>query len=81
MDMLWGYGLVFSVFFVLGNNKADIMKGFIIAFTFSVVMEVLQLTPACKGTFDMFDIIFMFFAEVIAVFIIRRFTIDRRKYR
>ena len=74
MDMLWGYALVFSVFFVLGNNKADIMKGFVIAFAFSVVMEILQLLPACKGTFDMFDIVFMFFAEVAAVFIIRRLT-------
>ena len=75
LDMLWAYSLVFSVFFVLGNNKADLLKSFIVAFTFSTIMEVLQFTPASRGTFDMFDIVFEFLSEVVAVFIIKKHTI------
>ena len=76
--MLWGYALVFAIFFVLGNNAADIWKSFIIAFSFSTVMEYLQITPFANGTFDICDIMFEFLAEVVAVFIIKIILMRRK---
>lgn len=70
-DMMWGYALVFALYFNLGNNTAELMKIFIIAFAFSAVIEILQLTSIVNGTFDVFDIIVEFLAEAAAVFIIK----------
>lgn len=71
LDMLWGYALVFTLNFIHGNNAAKINKVLIIAFAFSAVLEILQLTSFSRGTFDVFDIVAEFFAELIAAFIIR----------
>ena len=71
LDILWGYALVFALFLVRGNNTADLMKTFLIAFLFSSTMELLQITPVAKGTFDVWDIFDMFLAEAVAVFIIK----------
>lgn len=70
MDMLWGYSLVFALFLCLGNNAA-IKKVFIIAFVFSTVMELLQLTTIVPGVFDVWDILMEGIAEAIAAFIIK----------
>ncbi len=70
MDMLWGYSLVFTLFLCLGNNAA-IKKVFIIAFVFSTVMELLQLTAIVPGVFDVWDILMEGIAEAIAAFIIK----------
>ena len=80
LDMLWGYALVFALFFVLGNNAAVLWKTFLIAFSFSTAMEILQITPIAKGTFDMWDIIAEFLAEAVAVFIIK-ILLTRRKLK
>lgn len=72
-DMIWGYTLIFSLFFILGNNTAELLKILIIAFTFSAVMEFLQLTSITIGTFDVYDIFVEFLAEVTAVFIIKNY--------
>lgn len=79
LDMLWGYALIFALFFVLGNNTAVIWKTFLIAFSFSAIMEILQITPIVKGTFDVWDIVALFVAEVIAVFIINNFTAEEER--
>jgi hypothetical protein len=71
LDILWGYALVFALYFALGNNTAELWKIFIIAIAFSAAMETLQLTPIISGTFDVFDIMAEFFAETVAVFIIK----------
>lgn len=71
LDMLWGYALVFALYFVFGNNTAKLKGIFYIAFVFSISMEVLQLTSLAEGTFDFIDILFEFLAEVFAVFIIK----------
>lgn len=78
LDMLWGYSLVFALFWTNGNNTADIKKVFLIAFVFSAIIEISQITYAVKGSFDIYDIVVEFFAEVFAVFIIN-FYIIRRK--
>ena len=72
LDMLWGYALVFALFYVLGNNAACLRKTFLTAISFSAAMEILQITPAVKGTFDVLDIGVELLAEVIAVLIIKK---------
>ncbi|MCF0128052.1 MAG: hypothetical protein HUJ70_05750 [Pseudobutyrivibrio sp.] len=79
LDMLWAYALVFALYIVLGNNAAELMKVFIIAFAFSAIMEIIQLTSIAEGTFDVVDIIVEFFAEVAAVFIIKRYNSEEEK--
>lgn len=69
-DMMWGYSLVFTLFYIIGNNAASIWKVFWMAFPFSVVMEMMQKTSFVSGTFDVFDIVVEFLAEVIAACII-----------
>ena len=70
LDMMWGYALVFTLFFVIGNNVEKVEKIFWTAFIFSAAMEIIQITPFVQGTFDVFDIVVEFLAEVIAAFII-----------
>lgn len=73
LDMCWGYALIFSLYAILGNNTAGFnWKIFLLAFVFSASMEILQMTPLVKGTFDVFDILCETFAEGIADFIIRK---------
>lgn len=72
LDMMWGYALVFALFYIIGNNAVKIEKIFWMAFSFSAVMEMIQITPLVQGTFDMFDIGVEFLAEVIAAFIINK---------
>lgn len=69
-DMMWGYSLVFALFFMIGNNAADIWRVLGIAFPFSVVMEMMQKTSFVPGTFDVMDVLAEFLAEAIAVCII-----------
>lgn len=73
LDMMWGYALVFALYLFIGNNTAKLTKILIIAFVFSAIMEILQLTTFASGTFDIFDIFVEFIAEVFAVFIIKKF--------
>ena len=44
------------------------------AYIFSAAMEILQATPFIQGTFDVLDIVYLFLAEMAAVFIIKIFT-------
>lgn len=69
-DMMWGYSLVFALFYIIGNTTADIWKVLGIAFPFSAAMEMMQKTSFIPGTFDVFDIFVEFLAEIIAVSII-----------
>jgi hypothetical protein len=72
LDMMWGYALVFALYFIMGNNAAGLTKLIMIASFFSTVMELLQLTPFVRGTFDVLDIIVEILAEATAVFIIKK---------
>lgn len=71
LDMLWAYALVFMLYYLIGNNTANLRKIFLIAFSLSVAMEILQITPIVEGKFDLCDIAVEFLAEVVAVFIIK----------
>jgi hypothetical protein len=70
LDMLWGYALVFALFYIFDNNAVKTGKLFGVAFSFSSVLEILQIMPFVQGTFDIFDIAVEFLAEGIAAFII-----------
>lgn len=70
-DILWAYALMFSLVVITGNKTAGIWKMYVVAVLFSTIIELLQLTGAIKGTFDIADIIVELIAELIAVFIIK----------
>ena len=72
LDMLWGYALVFALYFILDNNTASLFKIFVIAYVFSVIIEILQLTSFVKGTFDVFDLVVERVAVIAAVLIVTR---------
>lgn len=71
LDMLWGYALVFALYFIIGNDAAKLWKILFIAFVFSCAVELFQIASFSTGTFDIADIAFEFLAEVLAVFIIK----------
>lgn len=71
LDGLWGYALMFALYYIFSNNTANLTKIFFMAFSFSILMEILQLTSLAKGTFDFIDIVALFLAEIFAVFIIK----------
>ena len=71
LDMMWAYALVFTLFFIMGNKTAELLKILMIATVFSAGIEILQLTSVVRGTFDILDIIAEFFAEIAAGFIIK----------
>ena len=60
-----------QLYFILDNNTASLFKIFVIAYVFSVIIEILQLTSFVKGTFDVFDLVVELIAEIAAVFIIK----------
>lgn len=72
LDMLWGYALVFALFYIIGNNAVKIGKILGIAFIFSAAMEFIQISTFIQGTFDIFDIGVEFLAEIVAAFIINK---------
>ncbi|MCM1089234.1 MAG: hypothetical protein NC413_00155 [Muribaculum sp.] len=78
-DMMWGYSLVFALFYIIGNIAADIRKVFWVAFPFSAMMEMMQKTSFILGTFDVWDIFVEFLAEVIAVYIIHKLYSNREE--
>ncbi len=71
-DMLWGYSLVFVLFYIIGNNAVKIEKIFLMAFSFSAAMEIIQIAPLVQGTFDILDIGVEFLAEIMAAIIINK---------
>lgn len=77
--MLWAYALVIALFFVIGNNTVSVLKILSIAFSFTVILEILQITPIAEGTFDFYDIVVEFLAEVIAVLIIKKYFLEERR--
>ena len=71
LDMMWAYAFVFTLFFIMGNKTAELLKILTITTVFSAGIEILQLTPFVRGTFDILDIIAEFFAGIAAGFIIK----------
>lgn len=70
-DMLWAFALVFALCFLIGQKEGELFRIFITAAVFSAVLELLQMTPYVRGTFDPFDILAELLAEALAVFVVR----------
>ena len=81
LDMLWGYALVFALFYIIGNNAVKIGKILGIAFIFSAAMEFIQISTFIQGTFDIFDIGVEFLAEIVAAFIINKIYLREETQR
>ena len=72
-DMAWGYALVFSLYAIAGSQTEKELYGLVfIAIVFSATIEILQMTPIMRGTFDLWDIAAELLTEVTAVFIIKK---------
>ena len=78
LDMLWGYALVFALFYIFDNGAAKLVAVFIISFMTSCIIEMLQLFSIARGTFDLWDITWMLFAELVAVFVIKKIILGRK---
>ncbi len=76
LDMLWAYALVISLFLIIGNEKECVFSVFLIAFSFSIILELLQIIPFVRGTFDLFDIAVEFLTEGFAVIIIKKYFLE-----
>ena len=76
-DVIWGYALFVTLYFLADNNAVDIKKFIITGILLVVILEGLQLLPNVDGTFDVFDILIELVAEGTAVFIIK--ILSRRK--
>ncbi len=71
-DMMWGYSLVFALFYSMGGTRDSLGLLLFITVLFSVIMESLQLLPVITGTFDLYDMVVEIIAEFAAIFIIKR---------
>ena len=69
MDFLWAYSLTFLVCTCLNNDKK---WGLILLFVFELLMELLQLHPEIKGTFDFRDLAVEVCADFFAIVIWNR---------
>ncbi len=72
LDMLWAYALVFAVYVVINDKAIKLWKVLLGAGILSVLMETIQLSPFIHGTFDFYDILAEFVAELIAAFAINK---------
>ncbi|MFV0466432.1 MAG: hypothetical protein ACK5ML_10200 [Lachnospiraceae bacterium] len=79
LDMFWAYALVMFLFLIIDHNAAGLWKSLWIAFLFSTGMEILQLLPFLKGTFDVWDILAELLAELIAILVISVFLRGEQK--
>lgn len=78
-DILWSYSLTFALSLYLGRDR--LLLTYVIAASFSTLVEVLQLLPYILGSFDIFDIIVQLIACTISIRIItfyeRRISDDK----
>lgn len=71
LDFLWAYALMNSATLFFELTKRTIM----IIISFEVMMELIQLLPSIKGTFDVCDIGVEIFANILVI------LLSRRKYK
>ena len=79
-DMLWGYSLVFALFFVCGREQPALVPVWILAGIFAAIMESLQLISAVPGSFDPMDMVVEIAAGLLAVFIIKNHRTRGNEY-
>ncbi len=74
LDMMWAYSLMFTLTYILSDSNTAL----IISVIFSITIELFQLSPLIKGTFDVYDILAEIITVIIAFFIIKKNNTMRR---
>lgn len=71
LDMLWSYSLMFSVYYLMSSVKKRLVLSICITIISCLFLELIQLIPNVKMTFDWWDLIAEVFAVCIACILIR----------
>lgn len=68
LDLLWAYALMSAVILIFKNDS----RVFVIILIFEIVLELIQLLPSIRGTFDVCDIGIEILASILAIKLSRR---------
>ena len=68
LDFLWAYALMSAVILIFKNDS----RVFVIILIFEIVLELIQLLPSIRGTFDVCDIGIEILASILAIKLSRR---------
>lgn len=68
LDFLWAYALMSAVILIFKNDR----RVFMIILIFEIVLELIQLLPSIRGTFDVCDIGIEILASILAIKLSRR---------
>ena len=68
LDFLWAYALMSAVILIFKNDS----RVFMIILIFEIVLELIQLLPSIRGTFDVCDIGIEILASILVIKLSRR---------
>ena len=68
LDFLWAYALMSAVILIFKNDS----RVFVIILIFEIVLELIQLLPSIRGTFDVCDIGIEILASIFVIKLSRR---------
>ena len=68
LDFLWAYALMSTVILIFKNDS----RVFVIILIFEIVLELIQLLPSIRGTFDVCDIGIEILASILVIKLSRR---------
>ena len=68
LDLLWAYALMSAVILIFKNDS----RVFVIILIFEIVLELIQLLPSIRGTFDVCDIGIEILASIFVIKLSRR---------
>ena len=68
LDFLWAYALMSAVILIFKNDS----RVFVIILIFEIVIELIQLLPSIRGTFDVCDIGIEILASILVIKLSRR---------
>ena len=68
LDFLWAYALMSAVILIFKNDS----RVFVIILIFEIFLELIQLLPSIRGTFDVCDIGIEILASILVIKLSRR---------
>lgn len=68
LDYLWAYALMSAVILIFKNDS----RVFVIILIFEIFLELIQLLPSIRGTFDVCDIGIEILASILVIKLSRR---------
>ena len=68
LDFLWAYALMSAVILIFKNDR----RVFVIILIFEIFLELIQLLPSIRGTFDVCDIGIEILASILVIKLSRR---------